>query len=169
MKCLELWQPEIAIRSYYIITTRKRSFKILDTSQEKARQKGHFPCMILAPNQFLTSFLLLAKNCARNVKFLAQFLQVLQVSCKKGDIFSAHSVHRMWKHLQFRNMRSYYLQISFTATNNVPRTAFYGLASRIGCYGEWLWFREWGVIHMKICTELYSCTCSELRKTECIR
>ena len=38
---------------------------------------------------FRARFLLLAKRCARNVKFLAQFLQVLQVSCKKGNIFNA--------------------------------------------------------------------------------
>ena len=49
----------------------KISCKILDTLQEK----GHFTCKILAPCKFLTRFLLLAKNCARNVKFLAQFLQ----------------------------------------------------------------------------------------------
>ena len=67
-------------------TQWKISCKILDTLQEK----GHFMCKILAPCKFLTRFLLLAKNCARNMKFLAQFLQV---SCKKGDIFSAHSVH----------------------------------------------------------------------------
>ena len=73
----------------------KISCKILDTLQEK----GHFLCKILAPCKFLTRFLLLAKNYARNVKFLAQFLQVLQVSCKKGDISSAHSVHRTCKHL----------------------------------------------------------------------
>ena len=39
-------------------------------------------------------------HCARNLQFLAQFLQALQVSCKKGDIFSARLVHRMCKHLQ---------------------------------------------------------------------
>ena len=78
----------LQIRSH--ITQGKISCKILDTLQEK----GHFTC------KFLTRFLLLAKNCARNVKFLAQFLQVLQVSCKKGDIFSARSVHRTCKYLQ---------------------------------------------------------------------
>ena len=32
--------------------------------------------------------------------FLAQFWQVLQVSCKKGEVFSARSLHRMCKYLQ---------------------------------------------------------------------
>ena len=79
-----------------LINPGKISCKILDTLQEK----GHFPCKILAPCKFLTTFLLLAKNCARNVKFLAQSLQVLQVSCKKGDIFTARLVHKACKHLQ---------------------------------------------------------------------
>ena len=55
---------------------------ILDTLQEK----GYFLCKSLPPCRFLTRFLLLAKNCARNVIFLAQFLQDLQVSYKKVDI-----------------------------------------------------------------------------------
>ena len=74
----------------------KISYKILDTLQEKEE----FTCKILAPCKFLTRFLPLAKNCARNVKFLAQFLQIFQVSCKKRDILSACSVHRTCKYLQ---------------------------------------------------------------------
>ena len=92
-------------------TQRKKSCKILDTLQEK----GHFPCKILAPCEFLTRFLLLAMNYARNVKFLAQFLQVLQDSCKKGDIFRAHSVHRTCKNLQ---------DIFFTKFNTLMYCAF---------------------------------------------
>ena len=67
--------------------THKRDYMLKDINQ-------------IIAFKFLTRFLLLAKNCARNVKFLAQFLQVLQVSCKKGDIFSACSVHRTCKNLQ---------------------------------------------------------------------
>ena len=52
----------------------KISCKILDTLQKK----GHFTCKILAPCKFLTRFLLLAKNCARNVKFLASLASFLQ-------------------------------------------------------------------------------------------
>ena len=83
-------------------TARKETFYVQD-SWYTAR-KGTFyvqdSCTLQVPCKFLTRFLLLTKNCARNVKFLAQFLQVLQVSCKKRDIFSARSVHRTCKYLQ---------------------------------------------------------------------
>ena len=72
----------------YQMCTHKRDYMLKDINQ-------------IIAFKFLTRFLLLAKNCARNVKFLAQFLQVLQVSCKKGDIFSACSVHRTCKNLQY--------------------------------------------------------------------
>ena len=68
----------------------KTSCKILDTLQER----GHFPYKVLAPCKFLTRFLQLAKNCAGNVKFPAQFLQVSEVSCKKRDIFRVVTITR---------------------------------------------------------------------------
>ena len=94
--CLKMQRSCFFGNHHYSCSQGKISCKILDTLQEK----GHFTCKILAPCKFLTRFLLLTKNCARNVKFLAQFLQVLQVSCKKRDIFSARSVHRTCKYLQ---------------------------------------------------------------------
>ena len=63
---------EKAVAEIIILKSQgKTSCKILDTLQEK----GHFPSKILASCKFFTRFLLLAKNCARNVMFLAHFLQ----------------------------------------------------------------------------------------------
>ena len=84
-------QPSLAstmwlqVLDLHVCSQGKISCKILDTLQEK----GHFTCKILAPCKFLIRFCSLTKNCARNVKFIAQFLQ------EKGHIqcmFSAQNV-----------------------------------------------------------------------------
>ena len=95
----------------------KISCKILDT----LREKGHFLCKILVP-----------------CKFHTRFLQVLQVSCKKGDIhciqctFSSQNVQALARYLATHFWK-------FSTFNNSSFLAFYRILHSIYC----------NVVHMK--------------------